>query len=164
MHMQKKKKKMHVFYVLTCSTKLIIELLSENKWLYCVSTTSKLIAETGSPSRCGGGGVWYLFWITLRSCSQVFLSDIAHAQTSETCGGCTDIQNEIQMSVPTLRRRLRLWPHSTIHKLHSSHVQIWSHPSSRVQTGKADFTNMLKDKKRLYFLGIWQSVLEKEKN
>lgn len=27
----KKKKKMHVFYVLTCSTKLIIELLSENK-------------------------------------------------------------------------------------------------------------------------------------
>lgn len=116
---------MHVFHAPICVIKLIIERLGENKWLLqSVSSTFRSAAHARSWDR---KSLWpqscrccYRFWIVLRSCSRVFLSGIAHAQTSETCGGCMDIQNELQMSVPTLRRRPRLWPPSTIHKLHSS--------------------------------------------
>lgn len=72
MHMQK----IHLLYASNLRHKAQAHWPAQWKNGFCNQFVSgSHTVETGSPSRCGCVGVWYLFWITLGSRSQVFLSD-----------------------------------------------------------------------------------------
>lgn len=115
--------------------------------------------ETGSPSRCGCVGVWYLFWITQGSRGQVFLSDSHTLRHLRHVEAVWTSRRRFRWAFPRCGGELDSGPHPP--------STNYTAPMSRYEVIPAQVcrreTQILLICSKTVFLGIWQSVLEKEK-